>query len=243
MPPEGTANEPEPQSAQNLTIPIAIVIAGVIVGGAIYLTSRGQTPAAATATNSSDTQTIKKNIPPVTAADHIIGDINAPVKIVEYLDLECPFCKQFDGTMQQIMAAYPGKVAWVLRNFPLQQLHPNAPKLALAAECVASLGGNDDYWKFKDSIFTQAPINTFFDMTKLTSTAEGVGVDGKAFDSCVAAGTFEDKITGEFNDAIAAGAQGTPFSVLIAPDGTQIPIPGSQPYDQVKQAIDTALGA
>ncbi len=239
MPEEPTPNQLNPIQNQGLMIPIAIVIAGAIVGGAIFYVAKNS-PAPASSSNSA-AQTITKNIPPVTAADHILGSLTAPVKIVEYIDLECPFCKQFDGTMQQIMQAYPGKVAWILRNFPLQQLHPNAPKLALAAECVTELGGNDAYWKFKDSIFTQSPINTFFDMTKLTSTAQGVGVSGKDFDTCVASGKYQQKITQEFNDAIAAGANGTPYSVLITKSGTQVPIPGSQPYDMVKQAIDTAL--
>jgi len=228
---------PEAQPQQNLMIPIAIVIAGALIAGSIYFMEKGKP----VTTNTTGTQVAAKDIPPVTSSDHIFGDPNAPIKIVEYTDLECPFCKQFDGTMKQVMDAYPGKVAWVLRNFPLQQLHPNAPKLALAAECVANLAGNDAYWKFKDSIFTQAPINTFFDMTKLTATAQGVGVNGKAFDSCVASGKFQTLITGQFNDAVAAGGQGTPFSVLITKDGTQVPIPGSQPLDMVKAAIDTAL--
>ena len=227
---------------QNLMIPIAIVIAGAIVGGAIFFVEKNNPNSqAATTTNTAPAPVIAKNIPPVTAADHIMGDINAPVKIVEYTDLECPFCKAFTPTMKQIMQEYPGKVAWVMRNFPLQQLHPNAPKLALAAECVASLGGNDAYWKFIDSILAQAPVNTFFDMTKLTATAQGVGVDGKTFDSCVASGKFQTQITAEFNDAVAAGGQGTPFSVIITKSGIQIPIPGALPYDQVKAAVDSAL--
>jgi protein-disulfide isomerase len=237
MPPQ-ESETPKMQNAQNLAIPIAIVVAGAIIGGAVYFSSKGSAAAPA---NGNTPTTVAKKIPAVTADDHIYGDPNAPVKIVEYIDLECPFCKQFDGTMKQILAEYPGKVAWVLRNFPLQQLHPNAPKLALAAECVAELGGNDNYWKFKDALFTAAPINTFFDMTKLTATAEGVGVDGKAFDSCVASGKYQDLVTKEFNDAVSSGAEGTPYSVLIAKDGTQVPIPGSQPYDFVKQAVDTAL--
>ncbi len=226
---------------KNLTVPIAIVVAGALIGAALFFTHRDSIPTPLGGTAPA-TQTTK-DIPPVTAADHIRGgDINTPIIIVEYSDLECPFCKQFDATMKQVLAAYPGKVAWVIRNFPLQQLHPNAPKLALAAECIASLNGNDAYWKFLDSIIQQAPINTFFDMTKLTATAEGVGVNGKTFDSCVASGKFESKISAEFNDAVAAGGQGTPFSVIVVTKtGKKIPVPGSQPYDLLKATIDSEL--
>jgi protein-disulfide isomerase len=156
-----------------------------------------------------------------------------------------------------------------MRNFPLQQLHPNAPKLALAAECVSALGGNDAYWKFLASIIAQAPINTFFDMTKLDATAEGVGVSGTKFDSCVTNGTYQALITQQFNDAVAAGGQGTPYSVIIlskkmsdstrkalvaiqaanpgvlllSADGTQVGMSGSQPLATVKSIIDALLGS
>ncbi|MES2135356.1 MAG: thioredoxin domain-containing protein [Patescibacteria group bacterium] len=248
---------------QNLALPIAIVIAGALIGGSLFFVGRTNAPATDTTP-----AVAQKDIPGVTSADHSMGSIDAPIVIVEYTDLECPFCKQFDGTMKQVVANYGGKVAWVTRNFPLQQLHPNAPKLALGAECVASLGGNDAYWKFLDSIFLQAPINTFFDMTKLTSTAEGVGVNGKEFNTCVASGTFQEKITNEFNDAVGAGGQGTPFSVIVLKDGMsnstkkalgdlqatlqpgtllvskggkQIGMGGSQPMEIIRSVLDVLL--
>lgn len=227
------------EQKQNLSIPIAIVLAGALIGGALFFI--GRTDAPTTNTNTNTPSVTQKDIPGVTSADHIIGSIDAPIIIVEYTDLECPFCKQFDGTMKQVVKAYGGKVAWVVRNFPLQQLHPNAPKIALGAECAAALGGNETYFKFLDSVFTQAPINTFFDITKLTATAEGVGVDAKKFNACVIAGTYQDKISKEFNDAVAAGGQGTPFSVAITKNGKQYPIPGSQPLEQLKTIIDGIL--
>ncbi len=101
---------------------------------------------------------------PVTSADHIQGDINAPVKVVEYSDLECPFCKRFHTTMQQVMKEYgKDKVAWVFRQFPLSQLHSKSPKEAEATECVAELGGNDAFWKFVDLINEVTPSNNALD--------------------------------------------------------------------------------
>lgn len=104
---------------------------------------------------------------PVTKADHILGSIDAPVKIVEYSDLECPFCKQFHNTMQKIMSEYgTEKVAWVFRQFPLSQLHSKAPKEAEASECVAELGGNDAFWKFIDKINEVTPSNNKLDQAQ-----------------------------------------------------------------------------
>lgn len=110
-----------------------------------------------------------ENVKPVTATDHILGDINAPVKVVLYSDLECPFCKSFHQTMQEIMKSSYGtdkQVAWVFRNFPLKQLHSKAPKEAEALECAAELGGNDAFWKFLDKINEVTPSNNKLDQAQ-----------------------------------------------------------------------------
>jgi len=89
-------------------------------------------------------------IPEVTADDHIIGNINAPIVIVEYADLECPYCKKFTQTMKDVVAESNGNVAWVYRHFIV---HQNALPKAAAAECVAKLKGNDAFWKYIDLVF------------------------------------------------------------------------------------------
>lgn len=225
---------------QNLSVPIAIVIAGVFIALALFFAGRTAAP---TTTPSEDVTSDAKNTPIVSAADHIIGNPNADVVIVEYSDIECPFCKQFHVTMQQIMSEYgeSGQVAWVYRHFPLAQLHPNAPRLAEASECVAELGGNSAFWTFLDEIFALAPVNTPFPMNQLTATAEKVGVSGSAFDACLASGKYKDKVEAQFNDAIASGGQGTPHNIVITKDGQFIPISGAQPYANVKRVIDAVL--
>lgn len=96
-----------------------------------------------------------KSVPPVDfEKDHILGDRNAPIAIIEYSDYECSFCHSVHPTYKQIMEQYDGKVMWVYRHFPLRG-HAEAMPLAVAAECVASLKGNDAFWKFTDSLMTQ----------------------------------------------------------------------------------------
>lgn len=90
------------------------------------------------------------NLPPVTADEHIFGNPNAPVTIVEYSDYECPFCKQFQPTLKQIVQGSNGNVRWVYRNYPL---HQHSFEKLTAAECIAKLKGNDAYWKYGDSLF------------------------------------------------------------------------------------------
>lgn len=104
---------------------------------------------------------------PVTASDHIRGDINADVIIVEYSDLECPFCARFHPIIKDILEQYGTKVAWVYRHFPLDGIHANARAKAEASECVASLGGNDAFWKYVDATFDGVlPKTPVFDPTK-----------------------------------------------------------------------------
>jgi protein-disulfide isomerase len=89
-------------------------------------------------------------VPAVTAEDHIIGSIDAPVIIVEYSDYECPYCKNFQSTLQKITTESNGNVAWVYRHWPI---HQNSFEKLVAAECIASLKGNDAFWKYSDLLF------------------------------------------------------------------------------------------
>jgi protein-disulfide isomerase len=90
----------------------------------------------------------------VTEKDHIRGNQDASVKVVEYSDFGCPYCGQFHQTMKQVTDNYDSsEVAWVYRHFPIPQLHPQAPRIARASECVADQGGDDAFWTFADEIF------------------------------------------------------------------------------------------
>ena len=226
-----------PSSASNLSVPLAIVVAGALIAVAIYFVGQSSPTTGTPADTAAD-------VPPVTSADHRLGSPDAPITIIEYSDIDCPFCKQFHATMKEIMNEYgaAGQVAWVYRNFPLAQLHPTAPKLAEAAECVAELAGNEAYWKFLDVLFTYAPLNEKTDMTRIADYAGEAGVtDTAAFRSCYDSGRMSDKIQKQFEDAVASGGQGTPHNILITKNGKTIPIAGAQPYATIKSIIDAAL--
>lgn len=234
-------NQNTPDLSQMGT-PVAIVIAGALVALALYFGGGTGGPAAVNQPAEKQGPT-KADIVAVSATDHIIGDPNAPIKIIEYTDLECPFCKQFHGTMNQIMSTLgkEGKVAWVIRNFPLEQLHPNAPKLAEAAECVAEQGGSTAYLAFLDELFRVAPLNTPFDFSKLDATVTKAGVNLGTFKTCYASGKFKDKIAQEIQDAIRSGGTGTPHNILIDKKGNPTLIAGAQPLEVVRAAIEKAL--
>jgi len=228
-------------------IPIAVVIAGVLIAGAVFFSNSKNTNDSnakvpqqqVAAQQTGDLEKMK----PVTSEDHIRGDLKAPVKIVEYSDTECPFCKRFHGTMQEVMNEYgkSGKVAWVYRHFPLDQLHSRARKESEATECAAELGGNDKFWAYLDRLMEITPANNGLDPAELPKIAEYVGLDKSKFNECLTSGKYAQKIEEHVQNAIATGGQGTPWSVVVDAKGKKYPLSGAQPYSSVKQLIETAL--
>lgn len=222
----------------SLAIPIAIVVAAALIAGAIYLNGR-TTPSTGQASQEENLDDIV--VRPVDETDHIRGNPNAPILLVEYSDYDCPFCSQFHTTMKRIMDKYgtEGDVAWVYRHFPLVQLHPNAPKIAAASECAAELGGSDAFWTFTDLVFSEKPIETrngqnfigATDISRLPEFAERAGVERAAFTTCLDSGKYADKITQDTDEAIAAGGTGTPYTVIIAGNEVLGTIPGAFPFD------------
>ncbi len=225
-------------------VPLAIVAAGAIIAGAIFFSDKAPSSGAQanTGANPTPSNTSYQNVK-LRSSDHISGNPSAPVVVVEYSDLECPFCKIFHATMRQIMDEYgkDGKVAWVYRHFPLAQLHPKAPAEAVASECVAKLGGNTAFWTFINKIFEVTPANNGLDHSLLPGFAKEAGVDEAAFTSCFQNAETVDVVNADYNDAVAAGGQGTPYSVVVVNGKGAAVISGAQPYDYVKSLIDAAL--
>ena len=225
-----------------LTVPIAIIIAGAIIAVAIvYSTGRkavqptdgGDVPAAGS--GSAD------KIKAVSSKDHLLGDPKAPVKLVEFSDTECPFCKRFHDTMHQVVNEYGDKVAWIYRHFPLDQLHSKARKEAEATECANELGGNEKFWVYIDRLFEITPSNNGLDLAELPRIAEFVGLDRVKFEQCLNSGKYADRVRADLEDATNSGGSGTPYSIVIAPNGQKFVVSGAQPLAAVKQVIDAAL--
>jgi protein-disulfide isomerase len=221
-------------------LPITIVVAGLLIAGAVFFVGKSGTtapPASGTA------QAI--NFPPVTSADHMLGNPNATVKVIEYADLECPYCKVFNTTMHQVMDYYgqSGNVAWIYRPFPLGQIHSKAPKEAEAAECAADQGGSAEFFKYIDQIYTITPSENNLDLAQLPAIAQQQGLDMTQFNSCLNSGKYATKVQDSYNDAIKAGGTGTPFILITKAGSTDaVTLEGAQPYDSMRAAIDAVLG-
>jgi protein-disulfide isomerase len=177
-------------------------------------------------------------LPEVGSSDHIRGNANADVIVIEYSDFECPFCSRFHPTMQQVMDEYGDQVAWVYRHFPLDSIHPKARPAAIASECVANLGGNDAFWAYADALFTDP--TTLLD---LSGTATKIGVNGATVQSCIDNQETLSKVDEQYQGGLAAGVTGTPGNFIINSKGEVWLIPGALPYEQIKTTIDEALSS
>ena len=225
----------------NLTVPLAIVAAGIAVAIAVYVVNVEKAKAPDTPEDASEKAV---NIPPVTDADHIKGNPEADLVVVEYSDLECPFCKNFQGTMNRIMDTYgkDGRVAWVYRHFPIDSIHPKARKEAEAAECAEELGGEKAFWEYIDRIFAVTPSNNNLDPAVLPDIAEEMNLDRSAFEACLSSGKYAGKIEEQYQGGLKAGVRGTPQSFIITrSDGAIYPVEGAQPFEVMRTVIEAGL--
>lgn len=179
---------------------------------------------------------------PVSPFDHVRGPVNAKVTLVEFSDTECPFCKRFHSTMKQLLEKYPNDVRWVYRHFPLDELHSKARKEAEATECANELGGQEKFWAYIDRLLEVTPSNDGLDLEQLPVIAQHVGLNKAQFEACLKSGRHAQRVADHANDGQNAGARGTPYSVLIGPDGTKYPVSGALPLEKISKVIDQMLG-
>ncbi len=201
------------ESKNSYYIPAFIIFIGLMVAGGIYY-SKNNKPSLVN-NNSSFQSDI--NINPVSSTDHILGNPNAEAVIVEFSDTECPFCRIFQNTMQNIMNTYgkEGKVAWVYRHFPIDELHSKSRKEAESTECANELGGNTTFWKMLDMIYANTPSNNGLDASKLPEFAKNVGIDVTKFNECLNSGKYANLVAENFQDGVNAGARSTPYNVIL----------------------------
>jgi protein-disulfide isomerase len=172
----------------------------------------------------------------------MLGRADAPVTIVEFSDYQCPFCQRFfSTTLPALRKDYidAGKVRYVFRDFPIDQIHPHARQAAVAAHCA---GEQDRYWEMHDALFQNqralAP-------PQLVEHARSIGLDGPAFDACLSSDRHAARIERGLADGAAAGVRGTPGFVIGRTTAGDVvegtPIRGAQPIETYRRIIDQLL--
>ena len=196
--------------------------------------------------NANNAQVANNNIPParpntppptpskvditVNDNDRIKGNKDAPITIVEFSDIQCPFCARFHPTMEQAVRDYPDKVRWVYKHFPLDSIHPYARKASEASECA---GDQNKFWEYLGKLFdNQSQINQSY----LNQLAGEMGLDQGKFDSCLADGKYTQKVNDDYQEGLKYGVRGTPGNFINGQS-----ISGAVPYAQIKAMIDSLL--
>ena len=176
----------------------------------------------------------------------LMGDAKERIAIIEFYDYQCTFCRRhFRTTMPKLIEEYvaTGKVKYVLRDFPLTSIHPEAFNAAVAARCAGDQG---KYKEMHDRFFAkQASLR----QADWNAHAKAVGLDLGDFEACMESKRHETAVKKDMEEGVEAGVRGTP-TFFIGPldaDGTTMRagnvVTGAQPYRVFKRALDSLLAA
>lgn len=221
---------------KDLFLPLVIIFAGIIVAFSVYVVRIRQQVAHGSGT--------PEAVRPVSPADHIIGNPSAPIVIVEYADIDSEYSKKLQLSLEQLMTEYAtgNNVAWVYRHFPVLTLHGNAAMNALAAECAASISAPTTFFRFIDAMQSSAPGATAFNPKQYNTILRQLSLPEDNFTACMAAKTYEQKIHDDYDNALASGATGSPYIVLLVQGTKPRTIQGAPPYKTLKGIIEAEIG-
>jgi protein-disulfide isomerase len=160
----------------------------------------------------------------------IRGISDAPVTLVEFSDFHCPFCKRAQPILEQILKRYPRKVRLVFRDFPLDNLHPQARQAAEAARCAHD---QHQFWAYHDLLFTHAPQAS---SEALGTYAEQVGLAMSQFQVCLSEGIHQAAVQKDRMAGTKLGITSTPMFFI---NGR--PLSGALPLERFVQVIEEEL--
>lgn len=158
------------------------------------------------------------------------GSPAAPVTLVKFEDFHCPFCKQVQPTLAQLLSQYVGKLRLVHKDLPLDAIHPQARQAAEAARCADEQGM---FWSYHDKLYDTAPKAAPED---LKNYAKEVGLDLGAFERCFSGGKYKATVQKDVLEGAQAGITGTPAFFV---NGR--PLSGAQPVEAFAAVIDEEL--
>jgi protein-disulfide isomerase len=158
------------------------------------------------------------------------GPAEAPVTIVKFEDFHCPYCDRIQTTLAELQSQYGEKVKIVHRDFPLDNLHPQARSAHEAARCAGAQG---EFWAYHDALYAAKPVST---AEELTEYAEKLGLDLVAFEECLDSGAYEEAVKKDVDEGLSLGLTGTPSFFI---NGRLIS--GALPLQNFVQIIDEEL--
>ncbi len=177
--------------------------------------------------------------------DPTIGDTNAPVQFYEFSDFQCPFCRRFyTESLSQLENEYvkTGKVLFVYKDFPLDQIHPGATPAAMGAECARDQNKwREIHNKIFDEQNKQGGGTIDFSVDDVKQWASEIGLDTTTFNQCLDSNKYLEEVQKDFQEGVNAGVGGTPTFFIGNSQKGFTSIVGAQPYSVLKQAIEQQL--
>ncbi len=168
-------------------------------------------------------------LPAITSGDRVMGPETAKVAIIEFSDFKCPYCKQENEVVKQVLAAYPNDVKLVYKHLPLP-IHPDAQFAAEAAECAGDQG---KFFQMADMLFDKQDN---LDKDSIIKYARDLKLDEEKFKECADSGKFKSKIENDAKAAQEFGISGAPAFFV----GDEF-LGGALPFEQFKEIIDAKL--
>lgn len=141
---------------------------------------------------------------PVVATDHAIGPDDARITVVEYGDFECPNCKQAAPAVKLLLGRFAGRVRFVYRHFPLEEVHPHS---LAAAEAAASAGAQGKFWPMHDLLFVQ---QARLEREYLFSYADRIRLDMARFTADMDEHRCLQRVRDDQQSGRASGVRSTP---------------------------------
>lgn len=241
-----------------ISTPVAIIIAGAIIGVAIYLSNNQNINTTSTTTTPTTNQVTtdpiaQPTVGPIQVAlgdDPTLGNPDAPITMVEFSDYECPFCKShYQNSYAQLKADFidTGQVKLVFRDLPLPFHEPMASKNAIAAHCAREQAGEEGYFRYHDQIFERTNSGgNGITVEQLYTIASDLNLNRAAFQECLDGDRYAERVAADLDYANSIGISATPSFILgLSSDDdtvTGAPIVGAQPYATViKPAIEALL--
>lgn len=187
-----------------------------------------------------------QNVPGPQTNEYVRGQAEARFSLIEYSDLECPFCKQYHPTVKAVAEAFPGKVNWVWRHFPLSFHGEAAKQEAYAAECAGKLAGANGFWAAIDYVMenTKANGQGLPSATPYVDVAKAAKVDPAKLASCMASPEVKGKIMSDLSAGEMYGVRGTP-TTFIRDNVTKkvVPIGSALPAAELTQVVKALIEA
>lgn len=172
-------------------------------------------------------------LPSIDDTDITFGPKDARVKIVEYSDFQCPYCKSFQTDVKKVLKEYDGQVLFVYKHLPLS-FHAQAENAALASSCANEQG---KFQAYSDNLFArQDEWSKTVGTQKFKDYSWRFGLNGREFAKCLDTKKYQDKVALDKAEAASFFISGTPGTFV---NGTFLP--GAVGYDALKQAIDAEL--